>query len=353
MPAIPIPFVVALLLAVLLAQLIARREPAGRPTIAFVIACLVLVVIVGLRWSLNSPFTRFLQPVAASALPPIAWLCFARLRDATVRRPWLHFAPAAVVLVLSALTPYWRMPLDAVIALLFFGYGAALLRLGWQGADGLEQARLSEAESARNATLWAGALLCFSGAIDALIAADFALNQGQHIPVIVGIANIFELPMIAYAVIVGGNAAAPEKVDATTDGLPEPGAPPTDDDGTIVAAVDRLMRDKRLFRDPDLTLQRLARCAVIPARDISRAINRTFGRNVSQVVNEYRVEEAKRLLATDLPVTSVMFECGFQTKSNFNREFRRVTGVSPSDYRRNLAGNAEARKSVTSFSTSP
>ena len=35
-----------------------------------------------------------------------------------------------------------------------------------------------------------------------------------------------------------------------------------------------------------------------------------------------------------MPVTSVMFESGFQIKSNFNREFLRVTGMSPSEYRR-------------------
>jgi AraC-like DNA-binding protein len=44
------------------------------------------------------------------------------------------------------------------------------------------------------------------------------------------------------------------------------------------------------------------------------------------------------LAFTDEPVTQVMFEAGFQTKSNFNREFLRVTGMSPSDYRRSGGG---------------
>lgn len=79
-----------------------------------------------------------------------------------------------------------------------------------------------------------------------------------------------------------------------------------------------------------------------PSRHISMAINRTQGRNVSQIVNEYRIREAKCLLKeTDLPITAVMFECGFQTKSNFNREFIRVTGVTPSDYRRLSASHTE------------
>ena len=97
----------------------------------------------------------------------------------------------------------------------------------------------------------------------------------------------------------------------------------------------RLMREKELFRDPDLTLNRLARRAGIPARQISGAVNRVQGRNVSQMVNEYRIAEAKRLLReNDLAVTQVMLESGFQTKSNFNREFLRATGMTPSDYRR-------------------
>lgn len=56
-----------------------------------------------------------------------------------------------------------------------------------------------------------------------------------------------------------------------------------------------------------------------------------------QVVNDFRIAEAMRLLAeTDRPVTTIQFEAGFLTKSNFNREFRRVTGTSPSAYRKGL-----------------
>ncbi len=52
-------------------------------------------------------------------------------------------------------------------------------------------------------------------------------------------------------------------------------------------------------------------------------------------MNEYRIAEARRLLReTDLAVTQVMLEAGFQTKSNFNREFLRATGKTPSDFRR-------------------
>jgi AraC-like DNA-binding protein len=53
-------------------------------------------------------------------------------------------------------------------------------------------------------------------------------------------------------------------------------------------------------------------------------------KNVSQYTNDFRIAEACRLLReTDMSVTAAMFESGFQTKSNFNREFRRVTFPQP------------------------
>ena len=101
-----------------------------------------------------------------------------------------------------------------------------------------------------------------------------------------------------------------------------------------IRRIDELMRDRKLYRDANLNLSRLARRAGIPARQISAASSRAMARNVSQYVNEQRIAEACRLLTdTDRPVTEIMFAVGFQTKSNFNREFRRVTSLSPAAWR--------------------
>jgi len=344
MPAIPLPFVVSLLLVLLLARLVAQREPTLRPAVVFVGACAVLTVIVGLRWSFDARVFRFLQPIVASTLPPIAWACFSELSGGgRAGRRWAHALPVGLVAALSASWPLWQPPIDLVLAAVFFGYGFALLRIGSAGVDGLPAARLSDMPRAQTATLVAGAMLVGSGAVDVLVAGDFGLYQGAHAATIVGLTNLLALPLIAYAVVIAGRSvAAPESLpDATAEAAPAGSAQPetaTSDDAEIVAAVDALMRTKRLYRDPDLSLDRLARRAGIPARQISGAINRVFGRNVSQVLNEYRIEEARRLLvSSDLPITAILFDVGFQTKSNFNREFLRVTGMTPSDYRRSGA----------------
>lgn len=346
MPGIPLPFVSSLLLIILLVRLISQREPSLRPSIVFVGTCAMLTIIVGLRWSFDVGGIRFLQPVVASALPPIAWFCFSGLvAPGNTTRLWIHAIPFGVIWILSATWPLWHPPIDLLLAAVFFGYGIALFRLGSGGPDGLAATRLSDAAKAHKATLIAGLVLTSSGAVDLLIAGDFSFYKGIHAALIVGIANMVTLPLIAYAVaIVGKSVSAPEALecaqDSPTDGAMvsmrlEPPDVSTPDDARIVGAIDTMMRKKQLFRDPDLTLNRLARKVGIPSRQISSAINRVFGRSVSQVVNEYRIEEAKKLLAqSDLPVTTIIFEAGFQTKSNFNREFLRVTGMSPSDYRR-------------------
>lgn len=327
MPAIPLPFVIALLLAVLLLRLVLLRERALRPAIIFIGACAVVAAIVGARWTFDWPFVRFLQPVLASLLPPIAWLCFTAGRS-TGR--WLHVLPPMLVLALSTLWPFWQSPVDLLLALLYLGYGTGLICLAAGGPDSFVTTRLSEVAGAQKATLAAGALLMTSAFVDLLIAVDFGFYSGIHAEGIVTAGNLLILPVLAYAVAVIGRSMP---VDDAGD-VARP-AVSSEEDTRIVDTVDRLLQERQLFRDPDLTLNRIARRAGIPARQISGAVNRLQGRNVSQLVNGYRIEAAKRLLSeTDMPVTTVMFESGFQTKSNFNREFLRMTGSSPSDFRR-------------------
>ena len=107
------------------------------------------------------------------------------------------------------------------------------------------------------------------------------------------------------------------------------------EDEQIAAQIEDLLSSTDLAKDPGLTLSRLARRASLPARSVSNAINRVHGRNVSQYINDIRIAEACRLLReSDITVTQAIYASGFQTKSNFNREFLRVTGKTPSAWRK-------------------
>lgn len=330
MPAIPLPFVTALLLVVLLTRMAGEGGPARGPLTLFVALCAAQAVVLGLRWNYDWSAAHLVQPVLAAALPPLAWLGFSDLRRPDAAR-WPHAIPVAAM---AAMVAVWSDPIDVALIILFSGYGIALLWVARQGPDALGAARFGDAAAASRAMAAVGILFIFG----ALVEVAIALAGDADAARIVGFANAVVLVIIGYAAAVAGRSRVAAEPDGAADVRPQVQRPSGDaDDAQTLAAVDRLMRERKLYRDPNLILDRLARRAGIPARQISAAVNRVHGRNVSQVVNEYRVEEARRLLAeTAAPVTEIMFEAGFQTKSNFNREFLRVTGQSPSDYRRSV-----------------
>ena len=100
---------------------------------------------------------------------------------------------------------------------------------------------------------------------------------------------------------------------------------------------EHVVTERELYkREGGVTLEQAGRILVIPARQISQAINRIYGGSFSQYLNDCRVKAAQTMLRDnpDMPITTLMMEAGFSTKSNFNKEFLRVTGLSPSDYRK-------------------
>ena len=69
---------------------------------------------------------------------------------------------------------------------------------------------------------------------------------------------------------------------------------------------------------------------------LSQVINETIGQTFFDFINRYRIEEAKRLLTNPadkkITVLEVLYEVGFNSKSSFNKNFKKVTGQSPSEY---------------------
>jgi AraC-like DNA-binding protein len=326
---VPLPFVVAVLLVVLLVQMIRRSDGNDRNPffLALVSVYALQSVVIGVRWGYDVLEVLPVQAVLAVIIATLAWLSFDGLRGERppVERPWLllHLLPVLVVIGLIA---FWPAPVSLAIILVFAGYGIALCRLAFAGPDALGSSRLDGVISAYRALQVTAFAVSSSAVIDIVISWDFAQSGGSHSARIVAIGNVLALLVLGSAATVAGTSR-PEERDET---IAEEGA----EDTEIAAALDRLMQARELYRDVDLNLNRLARKMGLPARQVSIAVNRVKAMSVSHYVNDYRVREACRLLAdTDRAVTGIMFDAGFQTKSNFNREFLRVTGMSPKAWR--------------------
>lgn len=62
---------------------------------------------------------------------------------------------------------------------------------------------------------------------------------------------------------------------------------------------------------------------------------KTFGTTLSEYITEERISHAQReLLTSDLPITQLAFNCGFQSISRFNAAFMKITGCTPREFRK-------------------
>lgn len=114
---------------------------------------------------------------------------------------------------------------------------------------------------------------------------------------------------------------------------------PEESDKIIMEEVDKIITEKKLYKHLDLTLDILAREVGFNRYYISIALNRCVGKNFNTYINEYRIKEAIRLVSDplfkDKTIESIAFESGFNDRKNFHRVFKKMTGLSPGNFRKN------------------
>jgi AraC-like DNA-binding protein len=97
-----------------------------------------------------------------------------------------------------------------------------------------------------------------------------------------------------------------------------------------------IMEEEKLFCDEDLSLGRLSEALELTKNQLSQFLNTYYEKNFNNFVNSYRIEEARRMLMeqSDRQIISIAFAVGFNSYSAFHSTFKKMTGVSPADFRR-------------------
>lgn len=98
----------------------------------------------------------------------------------------------------------------------------------------------------------------------------------------------------------------------------------------------QLIETQKPYLQPDLTLSDLANLLKTNTSVISQVVNTGFNKNFNDFINSYRVDEYLQKVATPqykhLTLLAIAFECGFNSKTTFNRAFKKMTGKAPSTF---------------------
>lgn len=98
----------------------------------------------------------------------------------------------------------------------------------------------------------------------------------------------------------------------------------------------QIMLESKPFLNPKLAIHDLAAGIDIPPHQLSKIINTEFHSSFFEFVNSYRVEEFKQKSSSgeykNITILGIAYECGFNSKSAFNRIFKESTGLTPGEY---------------------
>ena len=110
----------------------------------------------------------------------------------------------------------------------------------------------------------------------------------------------------------------------------------TSDANSILEKVEELMLTEKLYLDSNLTLDKLAALSKTQPQYLSQAINQYREINFYEFISRYRIEFAMRELKENSTksILDIAMNAGFNTKSTFNLTFKKITGITPSVYKK-------------------
>ncbi len=106
----------------------------------------------------------------------------------------------------------------------------------------------------------------------------------------------------------------------------------------------KLFDQEKIHKENDLNLEKLANRLNTTRHNASQVINEHFNMNFNELVNKYRISEAKEIFNSDfqrnLNIIDVAYEVGFNNKVTFNKAFKKDTHLTPSEYQRRIFAEA-------------
>lgn len=109
----------------------------------------------------------------------------------------------------------------------------------------------------------------------------------------------------------------------------------------MLGKLEKLMEEKEIFKNPNLKLNDLAKEINVSGHQLSQLLNDNLEKNFTLFINEYRINEACKILSTktNLTIEAIGDEVGFNSKSTFFATFKKIKGMTPNIYQQNTSPN--------------
>lgn len=113
----------------------------------------------------------------------------------------------------------------------------------------------------------------------------------------------------------------------------------TEEKSKMADHIRLFMTTEKPYHNNELTLTSLADRLKMKPVHLSQILNEEFKENFYKFINRHRVDESKKLLLdprySNYNILGIALEAGFNSKSTFNKAFKEITGISPSEFQRN------------------
>jgi len=113
---------------------------------------------------------------------------------------------------------------------------------------------------------------------------------------------------------------------------------------TLVQKLEQLLHEQELYKDPNLKLNDLSKKINISGHQLSQLLNDNLGKSFSTYINEYRINEACKMIIQqpNLTLEAIGYEVGFNSKSTFYTTFKKIKQSTPMIYKE------KAKRSISS-----
>lgn len=123
------------------------------------------------------------------------------------------------------------------------------------------------------------------------------------------------------------------------------------EDEKLIEQLSTLIFSEKLFTDPNLKLADIANKLSISPHELSKLINDSLNKNFTDLINEYRIEEAKALIMNNslYTIEAIGNQSGFNSKSAFYKAFKKVTKTTPAKFKKQkevLSYKSEHQKEI-------